>query len=120
MKKFWSDNPGFANDALLTCVTLAGLAALVWAAPSLGASPQGRFPATLIGLMRSRIVTYNPGVNGYYEQLLNGDNALAPMNDKTFHILAGLVHDRSAVQGGSQLPDLSGGCWRHAVGFDRL
>jgi len=94
MKKFWSDNPGFANDALLTCVTLAGLAALVWAAPSLGASPQGRFPATLIGLMRSRIVTYNPGVNGYYEQLLNGDNALAPMNDKTFHILAGLVHDR--------------------------
>ena len=72
MRSSWFTKQGFWRDALLTTLTLAGLATLERAMTSLYSLPHGRFPAMLIGVMRSRAILQNPGTRGYYEQLASG------------------------------------------------
>jgi lysophospholipase L1-like esterase len=59
----------FWRSAVLTGITLAGLVALQAAAPKLYTLPGGRYPATMIELMASRAIAFNPGIRGYYEQI---------------------------------------------------
>jgi hypothetical protein len=60
---------GFWLRAAGTAATLLGLAALAWAEAPMYHTAHGRFPATLISVMRSRELLDNPGVAGYYERL---------------------------------------------------
>ena len=61
-KSFWL-------RAVATAATLVALAALAGAEAPMYRTPYGRFPATLISVMRSRELLDNPGVAGYYERL---------------------------------------------------
>ncbi len=76
MKNTLSAAHAFWREAAIAVVTLAALAAAAWVAPAAYARPYGRFPATIIGLMRSRAVLYNPGVTGYYERLFGTPNVM--------------------------------------------
>lgn len=62
---------GFWYGALLTAVSLVALATLQATANVIFTMPHGRFPAMMIRVMRSRAITFNAGIEGYYEQLLS-------------------------------------------------
>jgi hypothetical protein len=62
MKSFWL-------SAAATAAVLMALAALAQAEAPMYRTPRGRFPATLISVMRSRELLDNPGIAGYYERL---------------------------------------------------
>lgn len=64
-------NKAFWRDAVLTGITLAGLAILQSSATTIYTMPHGRFSARMIELMGSRAILYNPGVLGYYERIFN-------------------------------------------------
>ncbi|MBZ5627176.1 MAG: SGNH/GDSL hydrolase family protein [Acidobacteriia bacterium] len=58
----------------------------------------GHYPATLVALMRSRAVLYNPGVTGYYERLLGGPTFLSArdLKERSMGTLGAVyVYDRS-------------------------
>ncbi len=76
MSNRWLTNQGFWRNAFLTAVTLAGLATLERAMALLYELPHGRFPAMMVGVMRSRAITQNPGKAGYYEELAGPDETL--------------------------------------------
>jgi lysophospholipase L1-like esterase len=57
--------------------------------------PPGRFPATMIGLMRSRVVMDNPGVTGYYERLFGALRNPMFMNEKEYASWAREFQDRT-------------------------
>jgi lysophospholipase L1-like esterase len=87
-KRFW-------RNAVSSFVTLAGLAALVAIAPRLYKSPPFRFPAMMTSLMSSRAVLFNPGVNGYYEQLFGTDTDPMFMNEKEYERWSKGFRDRT-------------------------
>jgi hypothetical protein len=64
-------NNSFWHGALLSALMLVGLATLQTAANVIFTMPHGRFPALMIRVMRSRAITFNAGIEGYYEQLLS-------------------------------------------------
>lgn len=70
MKSKWHLKEGFWRGAALSAVTLAGLAAIERAATVVYTLPQGRFPAMMIEVMGSRIISF-VGAAGYYEQILS-------------------------------------------------
>src|SRR5271165_4737135 len=76
MRNRWLVSEGFWRSALFVAVTLAGLAILERTMTLLYALPHGRFPAMMVGVMRSRAITENPGKAGYYEELAGPDEAL--------------------------------------------
>lgn len=80
MKNAGLKSKAFWRSMGISLAMLAGLEVLAWAAPSLYANRHGHFPATMIGLMRSRAVTYNPGVTGYYERLFGAPHPLFMTN----------------------------------------
>ncbi len=59
------------RDALLTVVTLAGLAILQSSASAIYKLPYGHFSAKMIELTTSRAFVFNMDIAGYYERLLN-------------------------------------------------
>lgn len=61
---------GFWFRVSATSVGLLALVALAEAAPRLYRTAAGRYPATLLSVMKSREILDNPGVTGYYERLL--------------------------------------------------
>lgn len=61
---------GFWVRVSATCAGLLALVALAEAAPRLYRTAAGRYPATLLSVMKSREILDNPGVTGYYERLL--------------------------------------------------
>ncbi len=73
----------FWRSVAITAVTLVALTALVYSAPIVYTTPHGRFPASMIALMRSRAVIYNPGVTGYYERLFGAPHPLF-MSEKEY------------------------------------
>jgi lysophospholipase L1-like esterase len=84
MKNDWRINKSFWGNAILVAVTLTGLTALAWAAAAMYTIPSSRFAATMIGLMRSRVVMDNPGVTGYYERLFGALRNPMFMNEKEY------------------------------------
>lgn len=92
----WLNGNSFFAGAGETAFTLAAALALASGSAAFFSLPHGRLPARLIELARSRVVVYNPGVLGYYEQLLGGEETTFA-TDKTAKVtvLPDRVYDTS-------------------------
>jgi lysophospholipase L1-like esterase len=84
----------FWRNAVLTALTLVGLAVLTRAAVVLYANPHGRFAAVLISVMRSRAMIDNPGVTGYYERLFDISQKPLFLKEEDYYRWMNQSHDR--------------------------
>jgi lysophospholipase L1-like esterase len=84
----------FWRDAVLTALTLVGLAVLTRAAVVMYANPHGRFAAVLVSVMRSRAMIDNPGVAGYYERLFDFSQKPLFLKDEDYYRWMNQSHDR--------------------------
>jgi lysophospholipase L1-like esterase len=87
-------NYRFWRDALLTALTLVGLAALTKATVVMYANPHGRFAAMLISVVRSRAMIDNPGVAGYYERLFDVSQKPLLLKEEDYFRWMNRSHDR--------------------------